>query len=181
MSKLLAAFFMFLFLTGPLWAEKLLPSGTYQVVNTEGFTQTDGVRTALERDLTIGTALIAPQSDNSLLMEINGSGLRLFPLEKGLAGLEWNSDGTALLHSVDIQALLDKASRDDVPAWGADIVWPGQGQVQLVLLPLGGKSLTGFLISHPGSSTVVRQMEFRQVFGPANRPQLGVQTLENGS
>lgn len=172
---------MLVCLAGTLRAEELLPVGRYHVVNTEGFSQKDGIRTALKKDLAVGTAEIAPQGDNSLLMTINGSELRLFRLEKGLAGVEWNAEGTALLHSVDIQALLDKASRDEVPAWAADIVWPTHGQVKLVLLPLGTAALTGFLISYPGSSTVVRQMEFRQVFGPSNRPDANALSEKSGS
>ncbi|WP_157738777.1 hypothetical protein [Labrenzia sp. VG12] len=181
MSKLLAMIFMVFCLAAPLRAEEIVPAGTYRVVNTEGFSQKDGVRTALERDHTVGTAIIAPQGDNSLLLEINGSALRLFPLERGLAGLEWNAEDTALLHGKDIQALLDKASREEVPAWGADIAWPRHGQVQLVLFPLGERALTGFLISRPGSKTVVRQMEFRQVFGPSNRPGAVPRTEKSGS
>lgn len=147
-----------------------LPSGPFEVLNTAGFVQQDGVRKPLEDTGTGGTANIVFDTGNVLTLDINGSQIRLFPVENGLAALQWNAEGTALLHDIDIQDLNDDATPEDIPAWGAEIAWPGTGAAQMVLLPLSPGGYTGFLISHPEGKKVVRQMEFLQVFGPAHRP-----------
>ncbi|GAB2182947.1 hypothetical protein [Roseibium sp. LAB1] len=172
MSRTLISLLVFLASVLPLHAENGVSVGIFKVVNTEGFIQSNGERTALETDLSEGTALIARDSANRLKVEINGAILDLFPLEQGLAALTWDADGTDLLHDIDIQALFGKDRPQDVPAWGADLIWPGSGNVRFVLLPLGERAYTAFLISHPNNKTVVRQMEFRQSFGPSDRPEI---------
>jgi len=179
--KLLTVFLMFFCLTGLLRAQEHTPGGRFQAVNTQGFFERDGERIALKQDFTVGTVELEAQEDTSVLLTINGTEIRLFRLENGLAELKWNAAETALLHDTDIQALFYTAETNNVPAWGAEIAWPGQGRVQMVLLPLGAEAWTGFLISHPGSGTVVRQMEFRKVFGPANRPFAGSRNNRGGS
>ncbi|MCK7612158.1 hypothetical protein [Roseibium sediminicola] len=181
MFKLLATLFFLICLTPPLMAAAEAPHGAFKVVNTEGFVQEDGRRTPLPVDTAIATVSIVHQENGGLSLTVNGTQIDLFPLENGLAALQWNADGTSLLHAVDIQAFQDKANSKDVPAWGADLAWPGMGMVRLVLLPLGANAYTGFLISHPGSKTVVRQMEFRKAFGPANRPAPGAEAENKGS
>jgi len=168
-AQAVAVLLAFFFLTPPLRAESDFPLGTFQVVNSAGFVERDGVRTALELDQETGVATIGRQEDGTLVLEINKTQISLFPVANGLEALNWDAEATALLHDVDIQDLLGKSDRTEIPAWGANVSWPGNGTVQIVLLPLGPDALTGFLISHPNDRTVVRQMEFRQVFGPANR------------
>lgn len=169
--RTLATILALVFLSMPLQAGNRLPVGEFQVINSAGFVQEDGNREPLATDRGVGAARISRDAD-SLIVEINGSAIRLFVLENGLASLEWDAEDTALLHSRDIQAFNRGKAPDEIPAWGAELIWPGSGSVQMVLLPLGTSAYTGFLISHPQDRTVVRQMEFRQVFGPANRPQL---------
>ena len=181
MSKLFATLLVLLGTVLPLAAEPDVPHGTFKVVNTEGFLQENGRRTALPVDTDIGSAQIKILDTADLRLTINATQIVLYRLEQGLAALDWNSDGTALLHAVDIQALLDKADSKDVPAWGATLDWPGLGDAKLVLLPLGENAFTGFLISRPGRKTVVRQMEFRKVFGPANRPEPDKDARNKGS
>lgn len=181
MTRLLVILLVVFSFALPLKAETDAPRGAFRVVNTDGFVQHGEDRTPLAVDTAVGTARIEHQDDGGLSLTINGTLIELFALENGLAALQWNADGTSLLHAVDIQAFQDKASSKDVPAWGADLVWPGIGKVQLVLLPLGANAYTGFLISHPGSKTVVRQMEFRKAFGPTNRPTPGAAAENKGS
>lgn len=181
MFKLLATLTFLICLAQPLTAETDAPQGAFKVVNTEGFVQENGMRTPLPVDTASATVSIVHQEDGGLSLTINGTLIELFALENGLAALQWNADGTSLLHAIDIQAFQDKSDRKDVPAWGADLVWPGVGKAQLVLLPLGANAYTGFLISRPGNRTVVRQMEFRKAFGPANRPDTGATAENKGS
>ena len=181
MTRLLAILLVLFSSALPLRAETDAPGGAFKVVNTEGFVQQGEDRTPLAVDTAVGTAGIEHQDDGGLSLTINGTLIELFALENGLAALQWNSDGTSLLHAIDIQAFQDMADGKDIPAWGADLVWPGIGKVQLVLLPLGSSAYTGFLISHPGDKTVVRQMEFRKAFGPVNRPATNSDTRNNGS
>lgn len=168
--KLFAQFLMFFLLSTPLVAGEEPPVGTFKMVNTNGFVETVEGRTPLAPDTDVATVLIERTAGDGLNVLINGSEIHLFRLEDGLAALQWNANGTSLLHSADIVALFGKSSPHDVPAWGADLDWPGAGAVQLVVLPLGQAAYTGFLISRPAHKTVVRQMEFRQVFGPSSRP-----------
>lgn len=172
MSRILTILLFALFFAAPASAGSEFPLGDFQVINSGGFLQRDGIRQELEADRNIGTASLTRDPEGALSLAINGSTLRLFPLQNGLASLDWDAEGTALLHSDDIEAFLDGRTADAIPAWGADLIWPGSGDVRLVLFPLGVQAYTGFLISHPNEKTVVRQMEFRQVFGPGNRPHL---------
>lgn len=181
MSKLLATILVLVCTVLPLAADQDVPQGAFKVVNTEGFLQEDNRRTALPVDTDIGAAQIEILKTGDLRLTINGTQIVLYRLEQGLAALDWNADGTSLLHAVDIQALLEKTDRKDVPAWGASLDWPRLGDAELVLLPLGERAFTGFLISRPGSKTVVRQMEFRKVFGPANRPEPDKDARNKGS
>jgi hypothetical protein len=169
-SRSLVSLFIFVLFVLPLEAAGDVPLGIFKVVNTEGFVQQNGVRKPLQGDMSEGTALIEQASDESLNVEINGAKLRLFPLEQGMAALAWDANGTDLLHGVDVLALFGKEKSADVPAWGANLDWPGSGTVQLVLLPLGETAYAGFLVSHPGDKTVVRQMEFRRAYGHFDRP-----------
>ncbi len=180
MLRTLTSLLVFLVSVLPLQAESI-PVGVFKVVNTEGFVQSNGERVALATDMSEGTALIERDATNRLDVEINGAKLSLFPLEQGLAALTWDANGTSLLHDIDIQALFGKDNPADVPAWGAELDWPGSGTVQLVLLPLGERAYTAFLISHPGNRTVVRQMEFRQSYGPSDRPEISFSTSSAGN
>jgi len=171
LSKLLVSFLVFVLCASPLHAAGEVPLGTFNVVNTGGFVQTGEARAPLAADVAMATARIDPADSDGLTVTINGTQIRLFRLEQGLGALEWNAAGTFLLHSADILALVGKSAEEQVPAWGADLDWPGSGSVRMILLLLGKSAYTGFLISHPGDRTVVRQMEFREVFGPSNRPQ----------
>jgi hypothetical protein len=168
-TRILVIFYALLLLATPVQANDL-PVGKFKVLNTAGFVQEHGIRKPLERDSKTGMAEIVHEQDNSLIVTIGGTDIQLFPMENGLAALEWNASDTTLLHGIDIEALNNKTKRNEIPAWGAELPWQNMGKVQLALLPLGETAYTGFLISHPKDKTVVRQMEFRQVFGPANRP-----------
>jgi hypothetical protein len=170
LPKLLANFLVFVLLASPLHADSAPPVGNFKVVNTGGFVQSGEMRSPLPADVAMATARIEPAEDDGLTVLINETPIRLYRLEQGLGALEWDANGTVLLHSADILALFGKSEEDDVPAWGANLDWPGSGPVQMILLPLGETAYSGFLISRPGERTVVRQMEFRQVFGPSNRP-----------
>lgn len=181
LSKLFATLLFLICLAPPLHAETDLLKGAFKVVNTEGFVQENGARTPLPVDTAIATVQIGHGDDGGLSLTVKGTRIDLFGIESGLAALQWNADGTSLLHAIDIQALQDKAKSEDVPAWGAELDWPGIGKAQLVLLPLGSDAYTGFLISRPGDRTVVRQMEFRKAFGPANRPSPGTVPENKGS
>lgn len=157
-------------LAAPVAAADSLAYGSFKAINTGGFVQSGETRKPLDQDTGVGTARIEPSDTGGLTLTVNGALIELFRLEGGLAALEWDAGGTVLLHSIDIQALFGKGEAADVPAWGAALEWPGMGPVQFVVLPLGATAYTGFLISRPGNSTVVRQMEFRKIIGPSNRP-----------
>lgn len=172
MFKFIAAVVAFLASAVPLHAEVPFPLGTFQVVNTAGFIQKNGERTQLPADEKTGTATLSDLGDGKLALDINGARIVLFPVKNGLAALEWDAQGTALLHDIDIQALIRENDRHEIPVWGAKLDWPQEGSVEMVLLPLGDDAVTGFLVSHPKDLTVVRQMEFHQVFGPEGRPQI---------
>ncbi|POF31490.1 hypothetical protein [Roseibium marinum] len=172
MLRLFAAFLAVVFFAVPLQAGNDYPVGEFRVINSTGFVEMDGIRQELETDRTVATARIARDPDDSVTVMINGSTIRLHPLKNGLASVEWNARGTAMLHKADIQALMNDRAPGEIPAWGAELVWPDLGPVQMVLLPFGFTAYTGFLVSHPGKKTVVREMEFQQVFGPTDRPRL---------
>lgn len=145
------------------------PSGEFKVLNTAGFVEEENERRPLKADRSSGMAEIRHQSDNSVVLTIGSNEIRLHPMKDGLASFDWDAFKTTLLHEDDVQALNGKDRHNDVAAWGAELAWQGMGKVQLALLPLGDAGYTGFLVSHPNGKKVVRQMEFRQVLGPARR------------
>lgn len=167
------SFVVLLFLTTTLHASDALPLGQFKVINTAGFIEREGSRTALSVDLNTANATLRSSKDRDLTLSINGAEIVLYEIENGLAALTWKASGAPLLDAADILDLSTLNSAKDVPAWGANVEWPSLGTVQLVLLPLRQNAYTGFLVSHPGESTVVRQMEFRKAFGPLNRPGRG--------
>ncbi|MEM9632633.1 MAG: hypothetical protein AAGA50_14980 [Pseudomonadota bacterium] len=171
MLRTFSVFLLFITISFQVSAGGYPQSGRFEVINSDGFVQQNGTRTRLKADRDTGIASIEHASGDSLLLGINGSSIRLFPIENGLAALEWNSGGTTLLHDADILALLDTEDPSNVAVWGADLAWPGTIGTQLVLFTLRPNAYAGFLISETKSKTIVRQMEFRQIFGPANRPQ----------
>lgn len=146
------------------------PLGKFNVINTAGFIERDGKRAPLTSDLETGELTLQKNAVGNLVLTVNETEIELFEVENGLAGLSWNAGDTSLLDARDILDLSPHTSPEHVRAWGANVAWPGQGEVQLVLLPLRENAYSGFLISHPGSSIVVRQMELRKSFGPPNRP-----------
>ncbi|MEP3047598.1 MAG: hypothetical protein ABJL55_11690 [Roseibium sp.] len=160
---------LFLLSTG-LCAQDILPFGKFELLNTAGFVEQGGVRTPLKRDSETGSALLSPSGSEDIMLEINGTEIILYKLPNGLATLTWDASNSSLLHGIDIEAMRDGKPAEDIPAWGANVAWPGIGNVQIVILPLSENANTGFLVSKPGSKTVVRQMEFRKVFGPKGRP-----------
>ncbi|TYC64191.1 hypothetical protein FMN50_01695 [Rhodobacterales bacterium] len=180
MTRLVAAILTIFAFSASLHAEEAFPVGTFpagifHVANTAGFTQHNGIREDLAIDDGMGTAFIQVLDDGTLTVEINGARIRLFRVKDGLTALEWDASDTTLLHEIDIEALIREEGLTDIPVWGADVDWPGSDKVRLVLLPLGPTSVTGFLISHLQDTVVVRQMEFRKVFGPEGRPQVTVE------
>ncbi|KZM48585.1 hypothetical protein [Labrenzia sp. OB1] len=172
MPRLFAAFLAVVLLAAPLQAGNDHPVGEFRVINSSGFVEKDGVREELQTDRTVAIARISRDTDDSIIVEINGSTIRLHTLKDGLAALDWNARGTAMLHKADIQALMNDRAPADIPAWGSELDWPGLGPVQMVLLPFGLSAYTGFLVSYPGDKTVVREMVFQQVFGPVDRPRV---------
>ncbi len=162
------AIFAFLQLTASLAAGDW-PLGAFEVRNTAGFVQEGDVRRTIAVDRNTGTAEIAA-IEGGLSVTIGGTQLHLFRIEEGLASIEWDASGTNLLHGIDIQALLGEETPQNIPVWGASLAWPGAGSVQMVLLPLRQNAYTGFLVSRPADQIVVRQMEFRKISGPSNRP-----------
>ncbi|EEE43322.2 hypothetical protein SADFL11_608 [Roseibium alexandrii DFL-11] len=157
-------------LSGTALADTMQPLGRFHVINTAGFIERDGNRAPLASDLETGELTLYRNVVGNLVLTISETDIELFEVENGLAGLTWNSGNSSLLEAADILDLSPHTLPEQVQAWGADVTWPGQGEVQLVLLPLGENAYSSFLISHPGSSTVVRQMELRKVSGPPNRP-----------
>ncbi|WP_029061845.1 hypothetical protein [Labrenzia sp. DG1229] len=170
MARHFATILAFLFLVIPTSAEPELPRGQFNIINTAAFMELAGTRTAIDTGLRGGKVDIDFPADGSLVLTLGGTRIDLFPLEAGLAGLAWDADGTSLLHGIDIEAMNPSRSPQDIPSWGAELAWPGLGLVRLVMMPFGNSAYAGLLISYPGNRTVVRQMEFRQVFGPENRP-----------
>lgn len=168
--RILLHLFALLALTVSLQAGEVLPLGKFKVINSAGFVERGGKRQPLGVDLQTADVTLRSSEAGSLLLTINGSEIVLYEIENGLAALTWNSGNSSVLGSADILDLSALKSAKDVPAWGANVDWPTLGTVHLVLLPLRQNAYTGFLISHPGRTTVVRQMEFRKVFGPLNRP-----------
>ncbi|MEP2705933.1 MAG: hypothetical protein ABJQ71_10475 [Roseibium sp.] len=170
MLRALCSFLALFILTTGLHAQDKLPLGKFELLNTDGFVEQDGVRTPLKRDPGTASAVLSPSGSEDIMLEINGSEIVLYKLPNGLATLTWDSSNSSLLHGIDIEALSDGKPAEDIPAWGANVAWPGLGNAQIVILPLGDNASTGFLVSKPGPKTVVRQMEFRKVFGPKGRP-----------
>ncbi len=147
-----------------------MPVGSFQIINSAGFTEFEGKRPPLDTDIQVKGVDLQTSDSGSLILTINGTEIVLFEIKGGLASLSWDAGSSSLLHYHDILELSGHETAKDVPAWGANIDWPDLGQVQLVLLPLRQNAYTGFLVSHPGSRTVVRQMELRKAGGPPNRP-----------
>ncbi|MES0809188.1 hypothetical protein ABLO27_06890 [Roseibium sp. SCPC15] len=170
MLRTLTVFLFSIFLSIHVSTANAVQSGKYKVINTDGFVQHEGKRTKLETERKSGLATVEVAPDDSLLLQINGSTIRLFPIENGLAAVKWNSQGSTLLHDTDILALIEVDDPSNVAAWGADLAWPDTIRTQLVLFTLSSDALAGFLVSETKGKTIVRQMEFRQVFGPSNRP-----------
>ncbi|MEP0456499.1 MAG: hypothetical protein ABJD57_26895 [Roseibium sp.] len=157
----------------PTWSETHrndVATGTFKIVNTGGFVGEDGIRRALATDTAMGTVKMSPvPGTGDLLLEISGSRMELFAMEKGLSEFFWDPKDTNLLHGSDILDLSAKNSLEDVSAWAARIEWPNLGKVTLVLFNYDPASYGGFLISNPSKKTVVRQMEFHQLHGPRHR------------
>lgn len=170
MKQHVAAILAFLSLIVSANAEPALPEGEFQVVNTAAFEQAGGIRTPLDTGPQTGKVEIEIQANRSIELSINGTRIVLFPHDAGLAGLDWDAEGSGLMAEIDIEALNLPGSSEDIPVWGAELAWPGLGLVRMVVMPLGSARYAGFLISFPDNRTVVRQMEFRQDFGPLNRP-----------
>ncbi|MBD8890118.1 hypothetical protein [Roseibium litorale] len=139
-------------------------------MNSAGFREIDGTKTPLSKDSAIGVSVMTLSSDGGKLTLSTGeTRLTLYRITSGLEGLEWNATGTTLLHREDILSLSQKTSLSDVETWGAAIDWPGAGHAKMVMFRLSDSSFTGFLISTPGASTLVRQMEFHLLSGPRRR------------
>lgn len=169
--KRLAAFFLVLTITlGSVPARAEWAEGAFSMVNTAAFSERNGQRTSLDLERQSAEATIDFQTGDRLGLTIGGTKIVLYPVSGGLAGLTWNPQGVSLLHEKDIKALNHPLMPGEVPAWGADMAWPGLGVARLVLVPLGADAYVGFLISHPQDKKVVRQMEFRRVPGPRDRP-----------
>ena len=168
--RLLLSLVLIWMLSGSALADTLQPLGTFHVINTAGFIERDGNRVPLASDLETGELTLQKNAVGNLVLTIRETDIELFKVENGLAGLTWNSGNSSLLEAADILDLSHHTLPERVQVWGADVIWPGQGDVQLVLLPLGENAYSGFIISHPGNSTVMRQMELRKVSGPPNRP-----------
>lgn len=168
--RILLSLFVFLLLAPYSLAGENNPLGSFKIINSGGFLERNGKREILTEDFETRDIELAKTGAGDLLLTINETDIALYEIENGLASLTWNAGKSGLLHHKDILDLSGYSAAEDVPAWGANVFWPGLGQVQLVLLPLGTNAYTGFLISHPGNNTVVRQMELRSVDGPPNRP-----------
>nr|WP_319382438.1 hypothetical protein [uncultured Roseibium sp.] len=169
--KRLAALFLVLTITlgsVPACAEQA--EGAFSMVNTAAFSEQDSQRTSLDLERESAQVTIDFQREDRLGLTIGGTKIALHPVSGGLAGLTWDPQGASLLHESDVKALNDPRNPEEVPAWGADLAWPGLGVARLVLIPLGADAYVGFLISHPQGRKVVRQMEFRQIPGPRDRP-----------
>ncbi|WP_299481793.1 hypothetical protein [uncultured Roseibium sp.] len=171
MKNLVAALLIFITVAWPAAADQRLPGGEFRIVNTTGFIEKDGHRTQLPTDTDMGQVNVDHRFDGTVSLSINDTEVLLYPVEAGLAGLSWNADETNVLHGTDFQALNGTPAPESIPVWGADLAWPGLGLARLVFLPQDSAAYAGFLISYPEGKTVVRQMEFRKVFGPRNRPE----------
>lgn len=169
---------LWLFVTSANAAESF-PTGDFLLINSAGFAEVDGGREPLPTSPATAPAHVGGGTNGALKLSVNGTDITLFELETGTAALAWNSGTSGLLAKEDILALAPDVDPAIVRAWGADIAWPGLGSVRLVLMPLRGNAYTGFLISHPGTKTVVRQMELRRQAGPANRPDPDIGTPTN--
>lgn len=156
-----------------LWsatARAQFAEGVFSMVNTAAFSELNGTRSALGLERKSAEVTIVFLPEDRLGITIGETDIVLFPITSGLGGLTWNPKGTGLLHESDVEALSLPETTENVPAWGADLAWPGLGVARLVLIPLDSDAYIGFLISHPKDRKVVRQMEFRQISGPRDRP-----------
>ncbi|SMP33610.1 hypothetical protein SAMN06265374_3784 [Roseibium denhamense] len=144
--------------------------GTFHMTNTAAFSEREGLRQPLPLGLKSRRVHLSAHDQNSITLTTQDTEFTLFRLENGLENISWDASNTDLLHVPDVLALSPQTTLADVPAWGATIAWPGLGETEMVLIDLGSGRYLGFLISQPAGATVVRQMEFRQLFGPTNRP-----------
>lgn len=170
MTRLATAFLVLAITLGSALARAETAEGVFSMVNTAAFSEVNGTRTPLVLERMSAEVTMAFQSEDRLKLKIGEAELVLFPITSGLKGLTWDPQGAGLLHESDVEALNSSQMPENVPAWGADLAWPGLGVAQLVLLPLGSDAYLGFLISHPNDRKVVRQMEFRRISGPKDRP-----------
>ncbi|MEO0976667.1 MAG: hypothetical protein AAFY24_05395 [Pseudomonadota bacterium] len=170
MTRLAVALLVLAITLGSALARAGFAEGMFSMVNTAAFSEVNGNRTPLGLERASADVTIAFHPGDKLVLTIGQTDLALFPVTSGLSGLTWDPQGTGFLHESDIEALNLSQVRENVPAWGADLAWPGLGVARLVLLPLGSDAYAGFLISYPNDAKVVRQMEFRRVAGPRDRP-----------
>lgn len=170
MTRFAAALLVLAITLGSALARTGFAEGMFSMVNTAAFAEVNGNRTPLGLEQASAEVTIAFYSEDRLILTIGQTDIVLFPVTSGLSGLTWDPQGTGVLHESDVEALNLSQVGENVPAWGADLAWPGLGVARLVLLPLGSDAYAGFLISHPNDTKVVRQMEFRRVLGPRDRP-----------
>lgn len=156
-----------LILAGPAGAGDL---GFYQVVNSAGMIKENAGVSTMGTDMDSAQVQFSlAKEDKELTLNINGSSIVLFKLDKGLAALDWSFDGAPLLQREDVLALSGAGTLTEVDTWGASLDWPNLGKATMVLFRVNDVSFAGFLISTPGEKTVVRQMEFHPVSGPRKR------------
>jgi len=157
----------FIALVAPALAADL---GLYQVVNSAGLIKSSSGIVSMNADLEIGQVrLSTDKNDSELALNINGSKIVLYELQKGLAALDWTFDGALLLRRDDILALSGKEVLENVETWGASLDWPDLGKATMVLFRIQKQAFAGFLISTPEGKTIVRQMEFHPAAGPSKR------------
>lgn len=169
MTRLATALLVLAITLGSALARAEFAEGVFSMVNTAAFSEVDGTRTPLGLERTSAEVAMAFHSEGRLKLTVGEAEIVLFPITAGLNGLAWDAQGTGLLHESDVEALNLSQMPENVPAWGADLAWPGLGAARLVMLPIGTDAYVGFLISNPNDRKIVRQMEFRRIFGPKGR------------
>ncbi|WP_306143846.1 hypothetical protein [Roseibium sp. MMSF_3412] len=170
MKRLAAALLVLAITLGPALARSEYAEGLFSMVNTAAFSEVNGTRASLGIERKSAEVAVAFLTEDRLNLTIGAADIVLFPITSGLDGLAWDAQGTGLLHESDVEALNLSQMPENVPAWGADLAWPGLGAARLVLFPLGVDAYAGFLISNPNDRKIVRQMEFRRISGPKDRP-----------
>lgn len=144
--------------------------GRFEVVNSAGFRQVENEKIPLSKDAAIAVSVMTLSEDGEKLTLATGdTRLALYRLATGLEGIEWDSTGTTLLHRKDILSIAGQTELSGVETWGAEIDWPGVGRARMVMFRLSDSSFAGFLVSQPGATKLVRQMEFHQLAGPRHR------------